>query len=56
MAVQMAALPEFAPPLEPVHPIARILRTPEAAFASLSDFPFAPKYFETHSHGPVTKR
>ncbi len=49
----MGSLPQFIPPLEPLLPIAKILRTPEAAFASLPDFPFLPKYFETRFHGSV---
>lgn len=48
-----AGIPEFVPPAEPLGPIQRILRTPDQCFDSLADFPYAPHYFESKSHGSL---
>lgn len=45
---------DFEPPLENgLAPIGEILRTPEERFVGLVDFPYAPQYFESRSHGDI---
>jgi haloalkane dehalogenase len=44
-------IPTFQVPKEPLHKISKVLRTPDAAFANIPDFPFEPHYFESKIHG-----
>lgn len=43
----------YSPPVEPLTPVGKVLRTPEDRFLSLKDFPFAPNYVLTKIHGDV---
>eukprot|EP00937_MAST-01D_sp_MAST-1D-sp2_P006668 g6668.t1 len=45
--------PGFTPPGEPLDPVATVLRTPDARFADLPDFPFRAHYITSEVHGSV---
>eukprot|EP00928_Gymnodinium_smaydae_P038290 TRINITY_DN26439_c0_g1_i1.p1 TRINITY_DN26439_c0_g1~~TRINITY_DN26439_c0_g1_i1.p1 ORF type:complete len:368 (-),score=33.43 TRINITY_DN26439_c0_g1_i1:7-1032(-) len=58
MMKAMGGKPEdlnFSAPLDngQMGPINEVLRTPDERFAGLPDFPFAPNYFESRSHGRI---
>lgn len=45
---------DFDPPLHAgMEPVKKILRTDESRFAGIADYPFAPHYCESRSHGTI---
>ena len=41
---------DFVPPEEPLHHVEEVLRTPEARFSVVQDFPYTPRYVVSEVH------